>query len=212
MILSYGRAVARISVRSLISSDIDANFIAGINKVDVYKGASDSEGDGCDQPSHSDISKKLESHKVSHSNPVFNGADPCTTTLQPAKFPLPPVDSLLKGTISLSTPSSSSDQHKGQRITSVSPVPTPPTDRAPPSRPPSMSDGYFQKKVISVGDIGEKEWTASVSQKYGVCQKVAIEKGAMSVVRLANKWDRSEEKLYAIKVNLDWGLFLLLIK
>jgi hypothetical protein len=29
---------------------------------------------------------------------------------------------------------------------------------------------------------------------------VAIGKGATSVVRLAHKWDRSEEKLYAIKV------------
>ena len=44
--------------------------------------------------------------------------------------------------------------------------------------------------------------SASLSQKYGVCQKVAIGKGATSVVRLAHKWDRSEEKLYAIKVRL----------
>ena len=40
----------------------------------------------------------------------------------------------------------------------------------------------------------------SLTQKYGVCQKVAIGKGATSVVRLAHKWDRTEEKLYAIKV------------
>lgn len=39
----------------------------------------------------------------------------------------------------------------------------------------------------------------SLTQKYGVCQKLAIGKGATSVVRLAHKWDRSEEKLYAIK-------------
>ncbi|KAF8972516.1 kinase-like domain-containing protein [Flammula alnicola] len=39
----------------------------------------------------------------------------------------------------------------------------------------------------------------SLTQKYGVCQKIAIGKGATSVVRLAHKWDRSEEKLYAIK-------------
>ncbi|KAK0446519.1 Pkinase-domain-containing protein [Desarmillaria tabescens] len=43
------------------------------------------------------------------------------------------------------------------------------------------------------------ESTASLSQKYGVCQKIAIGKGATSVVRLAHKWDRSEEKLYAVK-------------
>jgi hypothetical protein len=44
----------------------------------------------------------------------------------------------------------------------------------------------------------------SLTQKYGVCQKVAIGKGATSVVRLAHKWDRTEEKLYAVKVNHSW--------
>lgn len=44
------------------------------------------------------------------------------------------------------------------------------------------------------------ESVGSLSQKYGVCQKVAIGKGATSVVRLAHKWDRTEEKLYAVKV------------
>jgi protein-serine/threonine kinase len=42
----------------------------------------------------------------------------------------------------------------------------------------------------------------SLTQKYGVCQKVAIGKGATSVVRLAHKWDRTEEKLYAVKVSI----------
>jgi protein-serine/threonine kinase len=42
----------------------------------------------------------------------------------------------------------------------------------------------------------------SLTSKYGVCQKVAIGKGATSIVRLAHKWDRSEEKLYAVKVGL----------
>ncbi|CCM03716.1 uncharacterized protein FIBRA_05862 [Fibroporia radiculosa] len=41
--------------------------------------------------------------------------------------------------------------------------------------------------------------TTSLLKKYGVCEKVAIGKGATSVVRLAHKWDRSEEKLYAVK-------------
>ncbi|KAH9939014.1 Pkinase-domain-containing protein [Epithele typhae] len=41
--------------------------------------------------------------------------------------------------------------------------------------------------------------TASLLKKYGVCGKVAIGKGATSVVRLAHKWDRTEEKLYAVK-------------
>jgi hypothetical protein len=35
-----------------------------------------------------------------------------------------------------------------------------------------------------------------------VCEKVAIGKGATAVVRLAHKWDRSTEKLYAVKVNV----------
>ncbi|KAF7331921.1 Pkinase-domain-containing protein [Mycena kentingensis (nom. inval.)] len=40
----------------------------------------------------------------------------------------------------------------------------------------------------------------SLSQKYGVCQKIAIGKGATSVVRLAHKWDRSDgDKMYAVK-------------
>jgi protein-serine/threonine kinase len=47
---------------------------------------------------------------------------------------------------------------------------------------------------------------ASLSKKYGVCQKVAIGKGATSVVRLAHKWDRSEERLYAVKVR--WPAFI----
>ncbi|KAH9177110.1 Pkinase-domain-containing protein [Lactarius sanguifluus] len=36
-------------------------------------------------------------------------------------------------------------------------------------------------------------------KKYGTCERVAIGKGATSVVRLAHKWDRTEEKLYAVK-------------
>lgn len=56
----------------------------------------------------------------------------------------------------------------------------------------SDSDG---ERKSTAGDS-----TASLSKKYGVCQKVAIGKGATSVVRLAHKWDRSEEKLYAVKV------------
>lgn len=52
------------------------------------------------------------------------------------------------------------------------------------------------------------ESAASFSQKYGVCQKIAIGKGATSIVRLAHKWDRSEEKLYAIKVHYSQLLYL----
>lgn len=46
---------------------------------------------------------------------------------------------------------------------------------------------------------GDNNSTASLFKKYGVCEKAAIGKGATAVVRLAHKWDRSEEKLYAVK-------------
>ncbi|SCZ88645.1 BZ3500_MvSof-1268-A1-R1_Chr10-2g03031 [Microbotryum saponariae] len=39
----------------------------------------------------------------------------------------------------------------------------------------------------------------SLSQKYGVCEKMVIGKGATAVVKLAHKWDRSTERLYAVK-------------
>ncbi|KAM0749272.1 Pkinase-domain-containing protein [Meredithblackwellia eburnea MCA 4105] len=41
--------------------------------------------------------------------------------------------------------------------------------------------------------------TASLLKKYGVCEKVAIGKGATATVKLAHKWDRSTERLYAVK-------------
>ncbi|KAF8816633.1 other/HAL protein kinase [Phlegmacium glaucopus] len=58
----------------------------------------------------------------------------------------------------------------------------------------SDSDAGSGKAKSTAGDSA-----VSLTQKYGVCQKVAIGKGATSVVRLAHKWDRTEEKLYAIK-------------
>lgn len=48
-------------------------------------------------------------------------------------------------------------------------------------------------------DFGENNSTASLLKKYGMCDKAAIGKGATAVVRLAHKWDRREEKLYAVK-------------
>lgn len=41
--------------------------------------------------------------------------------------------------------------------------------------------------------------TTSLLKKYGVCEKVAIGKGATAVVKLAHKWDRTTERLYAVK-------------
>jgi protein-serine/threonine kinase len=72
------------------------------------------------------------------------------------------------------------------------------------SRKSSARSNASSKKSDSEGGGGGPksvggESTMSLSQKYGVCQKVAIGKGATSVVRLAHKWDRTQEKLYAIK-------------
>ncbi|CAO1619799.1 unnamed protein product [Jaminaea pallidilutea] len=47
--------------------------------------------------------------------------------------------------------------------------------------------------------VAGSENTTSLLKKYGVCEKAAIGKGATAVVRLAHKWDRSTEKLYAVK-------------
>lgn len=65
----------------------------------------------------------------------------------------------------------------------------------------NRSTGSSKKSDSDNGDAKSNAGSnASLSQKYGVCQKLAIGKGATSVVRLAHKWDRSEEKLYAVKV------------
>lgn len=75
------------------------------------------------------------------------------------------------------------------------------------NRRPSASSRRSDSEVGSDGGKGRTKSTAgdsatSLTQKYGVCQKVAIGKGATSVVRLAHKWDRAEEKLYAVKVSI----------
>lgn len=62
------------------------------------------------------------------------------------------------------------------------------------------SNGSSKKSDSDNGDAKSNAGSqTSLSKKYGVCQKVAIGKGATSVVRLAHKWDRTEEKLYAVK-------------
>jgi len=98
-------------------------------------------------------------------------------------------------------------------------------DAAYPSRPPSaagsVGEGRFNlrdllgapklsrkgsasskksEKSGSGGKAGSTAGESKFSKKYGVCGKLAIGKGATSVVRLAHKWDRTEEKLYAVKV------------
>ena len=124
-----------------------------------------------------------------------------------------------------STPTPTPTQFRAQ------PPSHPPSVKAP-SRPPSVhSDGghkFTLKDLLANGpklhrkssarssasskksdSDGDRRSTAgdstmSLSKKYGVCERLAIGKGATSVVRLAHKWDRleMEEKLYAVKVSL----------
>lgn len=55
----------------------------------------------------------------------------------------------------------------------------------------SEKGSEYDAKASTAGD--------SLMKKYGACEKVAIGKGATAVVRLAHKWDKTSEKLYAVK-------------
>lgn len=75
------------------------------------------------------------------------------------------------------------------------------------SRKPSASSAASKSEKGGKSNAGSEKGgydgggsTASLLAKYGVCEKTAIGKGATAVVRLAHKWDRREEKLYAVKV------------
>jgi protein-serine/threonine kinase len=75
------------------------------------------------------------------------------------------------------------------------------------SRKPSASSAASKSEKGAKSNAGSEKGgydgggsTASLLAKYGVCEKTAIGKGATAVVRLAHKWDRREEKLYAVKV------------
>ncbi|KAF7293780.1 Pkinase-domain-containing protein [Mycena chlorophos] len=65
----------------------------------------------------------------------------------------------------------------------------------------SGSESQSQKaRSVKSGKSGGGESVGSLNAKYGVCQKVAIGKGATSVVRLAHKWDRNDgDRMYAVK-------------
>lgn len=67
------------------------------------------------------------------------------------------------------------------------------------SRRPSGSARGSDRGSTKGSEAGDGNSTASLLKKYGVCDKAAIGKGATAVVRLAHKWDRREEKLYAVK-------------
>ena len=64
------------------------------------------------------------------------------------------------------------------------------------------STGSSKKSESDGGAKSVAESTTSLLKKYGVCENGAIGKGATSVVRLVHKWDRSEEKIYAVKVSI----------
>ena len=65
---------------------------------------------------------------------------------------------------------------------------------APLNRKSSASSHNNKEK-----DKDDHNSTASLGKKYGVCDKIAIGRGATAVVRLAHRWDRSDEKLFAVK-------------
>ena len=67
------------------------------------------------------------------------------------------------------------------------------------TRKPSSKGSDRGSARGSERDYGDNTSTASLLKKYGMCDKAAIGKGATAVVRLAHKWDRREEKLYAVK-------------
>jgi len=68
-------------------------------------------------------------------------------------------------------------------------------------RSSARSTGSSKKSESDGGAKSVADSTASLLKKYGVCENAAIGKGATSVVRLVHKWDRSEEKIYAVKVS-----------
>ncbi len=71
------------------------------------------------------------------------------------------------------------------------------------SRKSSARSSASSRKSDSEGGPKSTAGESTGLLKYGTCDRVAIGKGATSVVRLAHKWDRSEEKLYAVKVKFS---------
>lgn len=69
------------------------------------------------------------------------------------------------------------------------------------------STGSSKKSESDGGAKSVAESTSTLLKKYGVCENGAIGKGATSVVRLVHKWDRTEEKIYAVKVSSSQGHF-----
>jgi protein-serine/threonine kinase len=68
------------------------------------------------------------------------------------------------------------------------------------------STGSSKKSESDGGARSVAESTSTLLRKYGVCDNGSIGKGATSVVRLVHKWDRTEEKIYAVKVGSSCNL------
>ncbi|QRW14573.1 Serine/threonine-protein kinase [Ceratobasidium sp. AG-Ba] len=92
--------------------------------------------------------------------------------------------------------SGQSDSHKFNLKDLLASTPKPAVSRKSSTGGSRKSDGGSEygggKSVTSVASNGQLK-------HYGICERVAIGKGATSIVKLAHKWDRTEEKLYAVK-------------
>ena len=137
------------------------------------------------EPLHKSLSKTSVKSKESSKTP----------TVAPKVSPTPSRESTKEGRPK-GPPSVHSDS--GQKFTLKDLLGAPKLVR----RSSARSTGSSKRSGGSDGgrSVAGESTTASLLKKYGVCEKVAIGKGATSVVRLAHKWDRSEEKLYAVKV------------
>lgn len=144
----------------------------------------------------------------------FNSTSPSSTLPPTSEPPSPPVSlppsrpgsrkSSFSERGANKTPSEADGgHHGGQRFTLKDLLATGPKVARKPSQSSRKSDTSSDR-----GGYAEST-TTSLLKKYGVCEKIAIGKGATSVVRLAHKWDRSQEKLYAVKVCLPPFFFLL---
>lgn len=144
-------------------------------------------------------------HMSTVATPAFNGVKKSTSTNTNATVEPPPSPAISARGKPASVHSTDGEKHKftlkdllanGPKLARRS------SQRSTGSRSSRKSDGGESDGGYRSGG-GPKSTggdSSSSLKKYGVCQKVAIGKGATSVVRLAHKWDRSEERLYAIKV------------
>lgn len=138
--------------------------------------------------------------------PAYNGIKKSTSTNTTSTVEPPPSPAISARGKPASVHSTDGEKHKftlkdllanGPKLARKS------SQRSTGSRSSRKSDGGESDGGYRSGGGKSTGGDSSSSlKKYGVCQKVAIGKGATSVVRLAHKWDRSEERLYAIKVRL----------